>query len=190
MATAFWSPAAMAGFIARRWPSCIEVIVRQCAFTRALYAATGEAFVRAAAPETKRRTARGGARPEGAHLHRKDEGAAVYPPNARDPISSVFRGMRKVTGCSSAPGASRTEREPVQPARAPAPDRLDLERQRRRHVNLAPFSFFNAVAYVPPQVMFATTGPHRAAVPRTRSRTSGRRASSSRIWRPGSSARR
>ncbi len=29
------------------------------------------------------------------------------------------------------------------------------------HVNLAPFSFFNAVAYVPPQVMFATTGPHR-----------------------------
>lgn len=30
------------------------------------------------------------------------------------------------------------------------------------NVNLAPFSFFNAVAYVPPQVMFATTGPHRA----------------------------
>jgi len=29
------------------------------------------------------------------------------------------------------------------------------------HVNLAPFSFFNAVAYVPPQVMFATTEPHR-----------------------------
>ena len=28
-------------------------------------------------------------------------------------------------------------------------------------VNLAPFSFFNAVAYVPPQVMFATTGHHR-----------------------------
>ena len=28
-------------------------------------------------------------------------------------------------------------------------------------VNLAPFSFFNAVAYVPPQVMFAATGPHR-----------------------------
>lgn len=28
------------------------------------------------------------------------------------------------------------------------------------HVNLAPFSFFNAVAYVPPQVMFSTTGPH------------------------------
>jgi flavin reductase (DIM6/NTAB) family NADH-FMN oxidoreductase RutF len=27
-------------------------------------------------------------------------------------------------------------------------------------VNLAPFSFFNAVAYVPPQVMFSTTGPH------------------------------
>jgi flavin reductase (DIM6/NTAB) family NADH-FMN oxidoreductase RutF len=26
--------------------------------------------------------------------------------------------------------------------------------------NLAPFSFFNAVAYVPPQVMFSTTGPH------------------------------
>jgi flavin reductase (DIM6/NTAB) family NADH-FMN oxidoreductase RutF len=29
------------------------------------------------------------------------------------------------------------------------------------HVNLAPFSFFNAVAYTPPQVLFATTGPHR-----------------------------
>lgn len=28
--------------------------------------------------------------------------------------------------------------------------------------NLAPFSFFNAVAYVPPMVMFATTGPHSA----------------------------
>ena len=28
------------------------------------------------------------------------------------------------------------------------------------HVNLAPFSFFSAVAYTPPQVMFSTTGPH------------------------------
>lgn len=28
-------------------------------------------------------------------------------------------------------------------------------------VNLAPYSFFNAVAYVPPQVMYATTGPHQ-----------------------------
>ena len=28
------------------------------------------------------------------------------------------------------------------------------------NVNLAPYSFFNAVAYVPPQVMFAMTGPH------------------------------
>jgi flavin reductase (DIM6/NTAB) family NADH-FMN oxidoreductase RutF len=28
--------------------------------------------------------------------------------------------------------------------------------------NLAPFSFFNAVSYVPPQVMFATSGPHTA----------------------------
>ncbi|HZD25005.1 MAG TPA: flavin reductase family protein [Alphaproteobacteria bacterium] len=27
-------------------------------------------------------------------------------------------------------------------------------------VNLAPYSFFNAVAYTPPQVMFAATGPH------------------------------
>lgn len=27
--------------------------------------------------------------------------------------------------------------------------------------NLAPYSFFNAVAYDPPQVMFACTGPHR-----------------------------
>jgi flavin reductase (DIM6/NTAB) family NADH-FMN oxidoreductase RutF len=27
-------------------------------------------------------------------------------------------------------------------------------------VNLAPYSFFNAVAYVPPQVMFSTSGPH------------------------------
>ncbi len=33
-------------------------------------------------------------------------------------------------------------------------------------VNLAPFSFFNAVAYVPPQVMFATTGPHQAGGPK------------------------
>lgn len=33
-------------------------------------------------------------------------------------------------------------------------------------VNLAPFSFFNAVAYVPPQVMFATTGPHRQGGPK------------------------
>ena len=28
--------------------------------------------------------------------------------------------------------------------------------------NLAPYSFFNAVAYVPPQVIFAGTGPHAA----------------------------
>lgn len=28
--------------------------------------------------------------------------------------------------------------------------------------NLAPYSFFNAVAYSPPQVVFAATGPHRA----------------------------
>lgn len=34
------------------------------------------------------------------------------------------------------------------------------------HVNLAPFSFFNAVAYVPPQVMFATTGPHSLGGPK------------------------
>jgi flavin reductase (DIM6/NTAB) family NADH-FMN oxidoreductase RutF len=34
------------------------------------------------------------------------------------------------------------------------------------HVNLAPFSFFNAVAYVPPQVMFATTGPHQEGGPK------------------------
>jgi flavin reductase (DIM6/NTAB) family NADH-FMN oxidoreductase RutF len=34
------------------------------------------------------------------------------------------------------------------------------------HVNLAPFSFFNAVAYVPPQVMFATTSSHRAGGPK------------------------
>lgn len=27
-------------------------------------------------------------------------------------------------------------------------------------VNLAPYSFFNGVAYSPPQVMFATSGPH------------------------------
>jgi flavin reductase (DIM6/NTAB) family NADH-FMN oxidoreductase RutF len=33
-------------------------------------------------------------------------------------------------------------------------------------VNLAPFSFFNAVAYVPPQVMFATTGPHAGGGPK------------------------
>jgi flavin reductase (DIM6/NTAB) family NADH-FMN oxidoreductase RutF len=34
------------------------------------------------------------------------------------------------------------------------------------HVNLAPFSFFNAVAYAPPQVMFAITGPHRDGGPK------------------------
>jgi flavin reductase (DIM6/NTAB) family NADH-FMN oxidoreductase RutF len=34
------------------------------------------------------------------------------------------------------------------------------------NVNLAPFSFFNAVAYTPPQVMFATTGPHREGGPK------------------------
>jgi flavin reductase (DIM6/NTAB) family NADH-FMN oxidoreductase RutF len=34
------------------------------------------------------------------------------------------------------------------------------------HVNLAPFSFFNAVAYVPPQVMFATTSRHRTGGPK------------------------
>ena len=28
------------------------------------------------------------------------------------------------------------------------------------NVNLAPYSFFNAVAYTPPQVMYASTGPH------------------------------
>ncbi len=33
-------------------------------------------------------------------------------------------------------------------------------------VNLAPFSFFNAVAYVPPQVMFAATGLHRQGGPK------------------------
>jgi flavin reductase (DIM6/NTAB) family NADH-FMN oxidoreductase RutF len=37
---------------------------------------------------------------------------------------------------------------------------------RQGRVNLAPFSFFNAVAYVPPQVMFATTGPHREGGPK------------------------
>jgi flavin reductase (DIM6/NTAB) family NADH-FMN oxidoreductase RutF len=34
------------------------------------------------------------------------------------------------------------------------------------HVNLAPFSFFNAVAYVPPQVMFAATSSQRAGGPK------------------------
>lgn len=34
------------------------------------------------------------------------------------------------------------------------------------HVNLAPFSFFNAVAYTPPQVMIAITGPHRDGGPK------------------------
>jgi flavin reductase (DIM6/NTAB) family NADH-FMN oxidoreductase RutF len=28
------------------------------------------------------------------------------------------------------------------------------------NVNLAPYSFFNGVAYTPPQVMFSTSGPH------------------------------
>lgn len=30
------------------------------------------------------------------------------------------------------------------------------------NVNLAPYSFFNGVAYSPPQVMFATSGPHES----------------------------
>lgn len=30
------------------------------------------------------------------------------------------------------------------------------------NVNLAPYSFFNGVAYTPPQVMFSSTGPHDA----------------------------
>jgi flavin reductase (DIM6/NTAB) family NADH-FMN oxidoreductase RutF len=34
------------------------------------------------------------------------------------------------------------------------------------HVNLAPFSFYNAVSYVPPHVMFATTGPHADGGPK------------------------
>ena len=41
---------------------------------------------------------------------------------------------------------------------APRPDRLDLDaRGTDGSENLAPYSFFNAVAYVPPQVMFAST---------------------------------
>jgi flavin reductase (DIM6/NTAB) family NADH-FMN oxidoreductase RutF len=35
-----------------------------------------------------------------------------------------------------------------------------LDREGR--VNLAPYSFFNAVAYTPPQVIFSATGPHAA----------------------------
>src|SRR3954451_14494813 len=32
--------------------------------------------------------------------------------------------------------------------------------------NLAPYSFFNAVAYRPPQVMFSATGPHERGGPK------------------------
>src|SRR3954463_15483164 len=48
---------------------------------------------------------------------------------------------------------------------------------------LAPYSFFNAVAYRPPHVMFSATGPTSAAAPRTASPTSPRPASSLSTWR-------
>ena len=58
--------------------------------------------------------------------------------------------------------ASRTRRVPAYStpwccrARSAGSRRLN----RAGQANLAPFSFFNAVAYTPPQVMFAATGPH------------------------------
>ena len=49
--------------------------------------------------------------------------------------------------------------------------------------NLAPYSFFNAVAYVPPQVMFASTsGSPTGTAPRTASPISGRRGSFASTW--------
>jgi len=51
--------------------------------------------------------------------------------------------------------------------------------------NLAPYSFFNAVAYGPPQVMFAATTGHRTAASRTVSPTPRTRESSSSISPPG-----
>jgi ATP-dependent RNA helicase RhlE len=47
--------------------------------------------------------------------------------------------------------------QPVQRHRDAAAHRVDLDPGRGRVGNLAPYSFFNAVAYVPPQVMFAST---------------------------------
>lgn len=41
---------------------------------------------------------------------------------------------------------------------APRPIGWISTRAKDGHENLAPYSFFNAVAYVPPQVMFASTG--------------------------------
>ena len=40
--------------------------------------------------------------------------------------------------------------------------------------NLAPYSFFNAVAYVPPQVMFSTTGTKDSITKDSRQQTSAR----------------
>jgi hypothetical protein len=54
-------------------------------------------------------------------------------------------------------GRPRPAAQPVQRDRHAAPHRLDLDARGRRVENLAPYSFFNAVAYVPPQVMFAST---------------------------------
>ena len=52
-------------------------------------------------------------------------------------------------------------RDPFNAIVVPRPIGWISSADRQGRVNLAPFSFFNAVAYVPPQVMFATTGPHR-----------------------------
>jgi flavin reductase (DIM6/NTAB) family NADH-FMN oxidoreductase RutF len=52
-------------------------------------------------------------------------------------------------------------RDPFNAIVVPRPIAWISSADRDGRVNLAPFSFFNAVAYVPPQVMFATTGPHR-----------------------------
>jgi flavin reductase (DIM6/NTAB) family NADH-FMN oxidoreductase RutF len=52
-------------------------------------------------------------------------------------------------------------RDPFNAIVVPRPIGWISSADRDGRVNLAPFSFFNAVAYVPPQVMFATTGPHR-----------------------------
>lgn len=57
-------------------------------------------------------------------------------------------------------------RDPFNQIVAPRPIGWISSLDANGEVNLAPFSFFNAVAYVPPQVMFAATGPHELGGPK------------------------
>jgi hypothetical protein len=59
--------------------------------------------------------------------------------------------------CSTARGWPRPAHNPFNAIVTPRPS-AGSRRAARRGDNLAPYSFFNAVAYTPPQVMFASTG--------------------------------